>query len=84
MQANIIPATLPINGEGVPVQGVLVTPGMFDCSAARRSTAARCRTGDDPGAIVISHAFWQRQFGGDPSVVGRTFGDGRASPPSSA
>ena len=25
-----------------------------------------------PAAAVISHKFWQRQFGGDPSAVGRT------------
>jgi len=28
-------------------------------------------------AAVISHAFWQRQFGGDPSIVGRTMSIGR-------
>ncbi len=35
-----------------------------------------------PGAspvAVISHGFWQRQFGGDPSVVGKTLRVGRAS-----
>jgi putative ABC transport system permease protein len=33
--------------------------------------------GDDtpeaPGVLVLSHAYWQRSFGGDPKVVGRTF-----------
>jgi hypothetical protein len=24
-----------------------------------------------PASIIISHALWQRQFGGDPAVVGR-------------
>jgi putative ABC transport system permease protein len=31
---------------------------------------------DRPGApavLVLSHAYWQRSFGGDPSVVGRVF-----------
>ena len=30
---------------------------------------------EQPGAepvAVISHAFWQRRFGGDPSIVGKT------------
>lgn len=30
-----------------------------------------------PLAIVISHAFWQRQFGRDPTVIGRSINLGR-------
>jgi putative ABC transport system permease protein len=26
-----------------------------------------------PGVLVLSHAYWQRAFGGDPGVVGRTY-----------
>lgn len=32
-------------------------------------------TDDQPGAnrvVVLSHAFWQRQFGGDPTILGKT------------
>jgi predicted permease len=29
-------------------------------------------TPDAPPVVVLGHSFWQRQFGGDPSVVGRT------------
>jgi putative ABC transport system permease protein len=25
-----------------------------------------------PGTIMLTHGFWQRRFGGDPSVIGRT------------
>ncbi len=32
-----------------------------------------------PNAIVLSHALWQRRFGGDPSVVGRALALGGAS-----
>src|SRR6185436_3932516 len=25
-----------------------------------------------PAVVVLSHGYWQRQYGGDPSIVGRT------------
>jgi predicted permease len=36
-------------------------------------TAADDRREAPARAAVLSHAFWQRRFGGDPSVVGRVF-----------
>src|SRR5687767_6629837 len=76
LQANIVPATVPIDGQGVSVNGALVTPGIFDVLGARALYGRTLQRGDDAAVIVISHRFWQRQFGGDPSVVGRTFGSG--------
>jgi putative ABC transport system permease protein len=32
-----------------------------------------------PG-VVLGHAFWQRRYGGDPSIVGRTISFGRTTP----
>jgi putative ABC transport system permease protein len=26
-----------------------------------------------PGIVVLNHGFWQRRFGGDPNIVGKTF-----------
>ncbi len=59
------------------VSGVLATGNYFSVLGAspelgRVWNASEC---DDPGAcpvIVLSHGFWQRQFGADPAIVGRT------------
>ncbi len=40
----------------------------------RRSGAVFAKEDDTPGtaaAVVLSHAYWQRRFNGDPSVIGR-------------
>ena len=78
LQANIIPATLPIDGEGVPVQGALVmTPAFSTCSAARRSTADRCEPAtarrDRHQPRVLAAAVRRRPGGGRPhrSASGR-------------
>jgi putative ABC transport system permease protein len=76
LRANIIPGNLPLNGEPLPVQGVLVSPGLFDLVGAAPLWGRTLRAGDDPSVIVISHAMWQRVFNSDPAVIGRTFGAG--------
>jgi predicted permease len=66
-----------LNGDGDPeqVRVGLVTPDFFSVLGA---DAARGRTflpGDEEeGAearILLSHALWQRRYGGDPGIVGR-------------
>jgi predicted permease len=79
LQANMVPATIPINGEGTTVNGVQVTPALFDLLGTAPLYGRGLRPGDDATIVVISHGFWQRQFGGDPAVVGRRFGSGAAS-----
>lgn len=59
------------------VSGILATGNYFDVLGAspelgRVWSANEC---DVPGAcpvVVLSHGFWQRQFGADPGIVGRT------------
>ncbi|HLK19813.1 MAG TPA: ABC transporter permease [Bryobacteraceae bacterium] len=54
-----------VTGDFFHVLGVTPVLGrVFTASDDRRGCS-------EPGA-VISYAFWQREFGGDPSVVGRT------------
>ena len=79
VQANVVPATVPVDGQGVTVNAAQVTPETFDVLGVRALHGRTLQRGDVAGAFVISYRFWQRQFGADPSIVGRTFGSGRSS-----
>jgi predicted permease len=63
---------------------LLVSGEFFDVLGLRPALGRLLTRGDDirgcsaPG-VVLSHAFWQIEFGGDRSVVGRTIALGQAS-----
>jgi putative ABC transport system permease protein len=62
--------------EPVPVEYRAVSGNFFDLLGAR-AAAGRTLTPDDDRhgvalAIVLSHGFWQRQFGGDLRALGRS------------
>ncbi len=60
-------------------EGFLRTLGM-PMAAGRNFNAEESRPGG-PQAVILSHRFWQRYFGGDPAAVGRTLQvEGRAVP----
>jgi predicted permease len=71
-------------GESRFVDGLFVSGGYFDLLGVRAAAGRLLSSGDDvPGCgappVVLSHAFWQREFGGQPSAIGRTLRlDGRA------
>ncbi len=56
-----------------------VTPEFFAVTGVRpaigRGFAASDATAD-ADVVVLSHGFWQRQFGGDPDIIGRTLRTG--------
>jgi predicted permease len=65
------------------IAGLQVSPNLFDLLGVPPLFGRTFAEGDDqPGrshAVVLSHALWQRRFGWDRSVVGRTItlnGDG--------
>src|SRR5687768_9478944 len=59
------------------VQTGVVSANFFDVLGVKPILGRTFRPGEDePGAtpvLVLSHGFWRSAFGGDPSVVGRTF-----------
>lgn len=67
--------TLTGAGEPEPVQGLFVSASLFDLlkvspQKGRTFTAEEDRIGGSP-VVVISHALWQRRFGGDENIVGK-------------
>ncbi|HEY8549084.1 MAG TPA: ABC transporter permease [Vicinamibacterales bacterium] len=71
-------ADVALTGTGVPerLRGNYVSMNTFDVMGVgplygRTPTAADARA-DAPPVAVLGYRFWQRQFGGDPGVIGRT------------
>jgi putative ABC transport system permease protein len=62
-------------GEPLQVLAALMTADLFKVLGARAAIGRTIsdeedRFGGDP-VVVLSHGFWQRQFGGDKNIVGR-------------
>jgi predicted permease len=69
----VTPLEMVIDGGASEVTiGVTVTRNLFELLG--RAPIIGRTFDDEAGAleVVLSHGFWQRRFGGDPSVVGRT------------
>ena len=71
------PAAFNLTGQGEAerLNGVVVTGSLFPLVGARTAIGRVLQDADNqPGrarVAVLSHAVWQRRFGGDPGVVGR-------------
>jgi putative ABC transport system permease protein len=67
-----------VTGAGEPerVPRLLVTSGYFRVLQAQPAAGRLFRHDEDrptpPDLVVISHGYWQRRFGGDPDVIGKT------------
>jgi predicted permease len=58
------------------INGILVTCNYFDVLGLSPAlgagfTSANCGTPDAPPVVILSHAFWQSAFGGDPRILER-------------
>ena len=64
-------------GDASRVQTGVVSADFFDVLGVQPIAGRTFRADDDapdaPAVLVLSHAYWQRAFGGDPAIVGRTF-----------
>jgi putative ABC transport system permease protein len=69
--ANLVGADQPVRLRGVGVGADLLPLLGVHPLRGRLFSAADERPGA-PGTLVIAHGTWQRVFGGDPDVVGRT------------
>lgn len=62
--------------EGVRVQGNQVTPNLFSVLGISPALGRGFRWEEavegGPPVTILSYGFWQRQFGGDPGVLGRS------------
>jgi len=62
--------------EPVRVDGRIVTGNFFEVLGAHAALGRTFVEAEDrvgaPRVVVVSHGLWQRQFGGDPRLVGRT------------
>lgn len=73
---NSIQYKLTGRGDPLPVVGIQVAENFFPVLGVqpvlgRLFTPEECRRGG-PAAALLSYRFWQRQFGGDPGIVGQT------------
>jgi predicted permease len=73
---NVINVTLLGAGEPREVSAAMVTDGLFnmlglEVPLGRAFRPEENQTGRNTVAI-LSHGFWQRAFGGDPNVLGKT------------
>lgn len=62
-------------GEPQPVAGLMIAGNFFDTlgvqpAVGRFFSPEECQKGGRP-AVILGDAFWQRQFGGDPAIVGQ-------------
>ena len=68
--------TLPGDDFPRPVAGMWVTPGFFRLWNVRpllgRPFSAEEGQPGKNDVLVINHRFWQREFGGDATIIGRT------------
>lgn len=73
-----VDSSLVLTGRGEPeqVQGIVASAGLLPALGVKPILGRLFGSSDDrPGAAptaVLTYSMWQREFGGDPSAIGRT------------
>jgi predicted permease len=74
--ANAGQITITGHGAAGLARGQYVSGGYFDTLGVQPAAGRILHLADDtpgaPPAIVLSHGYWQRNFAGDPQIVGQT------------
>ena len=75
--SQVTPACIEVEGQRHWAYGQIATVSFFEVLGVRPQLGRFFLPDEEqkPGGhpvLVLSHAYWQRQFGGDPRVVGRT------------
>jgi predicted permease len=69
-------ATLVTNGDPQRLGAARVSANLFSMLGVRPALGRTFASGEDQrgrdGVVVLSDALWRRQFGADPSIIGRT------------
>ena len=71
---SFFPFTLTGIGQPVQVSGGRITANYFDVLGVQPILGRNFRAEEEEGAdvAVVTKSFWQKRFGGDPNVIGRT------------
>ena len=66
----------PANQEAQRVEGLLTSSSLFHMLGAKPIKGRLLRPDEDkpgqPAVAILSHGFWERVFGSDPEIIGKT------------
>jgi predicted permease len=68
----VTPFEVVADGPSEVAVGVFVTPGLFDLLGRGPLLGRNFQPASGALDVILSYGYWQRRFGGDPSVIGRT------------
>jgi putative ABC transport system permease protein len=66
-------------GHAEELPALKASPSLFDLLGVEPAMGRVFHESEDEAQVVLSHALWQRRFGGDPAVIGQSLAlDGRS------